>query len=267
MVNAKKSFLFVDAVNHYITRRIPTGLSRPDTELPRQFRFSPDGKSLLLDDGRELRISNAKWQKATAQKTAAQGVYKKCVWFDGCLSNAIISLDSPDGEISVNMSAKERAYPYEPGRVYSVILGIEVVAQKEEKTIHSLWKQNPDNPDYNEWIIWADYIGNEFFYIVTMENKGQILYIWRLSDGKRIHSIVNPFGKYVAVSADCKTAVSWSYNWDVYGSKDFWIWDITTKRLIRHFQNPDTIAAARFSPDGRILAIAGKHGTFTFWRV
>lgn len=260
------------------------------------FYWSPDSKWIRIENKAEDVLVNAisgKISKPTLQSFSKQQVEESMAQ-EGCglVANETCHTDSPDGKVSATVTVEWRPYPGtdgDRGNFYHIILDVNLYDKKSKKLLHRLWQRRKDDFRYTETIEQAKFVyGGEFFYALWRHNGSQSVDIWRVADGKPVLGVENLFGNVATVSADGKLAASWmdntigAYSQDccwVFDKKvnqnvrkletlkECWVWDTMTQKSIKKLQNPDDIVAVQFSPDGRTLAVGGRHGTLTLWRI
>jgi WD40 repeat protein len=261
------------------------------------FSWSPDSKRIRVENKSDdvlVDAASGRISKRPKQQFSKQQI-RELIAQDGCGLNAgdTCHTDSPDGKVSATVTVESRPYPGtdgDRGNFYYIILDVNLYDKKSKKLLHRLWTRREDDGQYSETIEQAKFVyGGKFFYALSLHNGSQTIHIWRVADGKKVLGTRNLFGRFATISSDGKIAASWMDNtiggydsneccWvldektnkrvkKLETLKECWVWDTATHKPIKKLQNPDEIAEVQFSPDGRTLAVGGKNGTLTLWRI
>jgi WD40 repeat protein len=245
------------------------------------FAWSPNGKQIsVLRASQQYILIDVKSRKVLAftKKTFAEKTSSRLDRFH-ILSDETTYLYSPDGKVFAKLRVEER-HPGWPDKQTgpshgNVITQIQLYDRKTKRLLHDLWLAS--GQDYlhggYEDIDTAQFLkGGKLFYALTSDGSGPKIRIWHIDSGKELQGIETrpskSFGNETIISHDAGIAASYPRTiLGAPGGKEIHLWNLKTGQLIRHLRNPDEVSHISFSPDNRTLAVGGKNGTLTLWRI
>ncbi len=252
------------------TWRVIKKIRTETSELSDPFLFAPDNKTIFLFDmksGIALDELSGEFTKYESKRFS----HTNTGW--GRISTNIRSdAVSPDGKIEVVPETEAIPYLNTPGQ-FDYITHSLSLSDRKGKTLNMLWIGT-----FHGMVMWTQFSNHGsliFAKIPAEDEKTTILHGWQVADGKEIITFPLPTDSSgsldeldMEISPDGKTAAAYSSRFSSNSaSKRMVFYDLKSHKLLRTVQNPDETLIAQYSPDGNYIAVGGKHGTLTLWRV
>lgn len=240
------------------------------------WEWSPDSKEIsVVSSYKQQTLINTQTRRiiGPTSKTFAK---QSASHVDDVVPDQTTTLDSPDGKYYAALRVETRPYPGADGekwgRTYHTITQINLHDKKSKKLLQKLWMPQ-DIPDDDQSIIYAHFLKQgKLLYVQTSHNGSARIQILHVINGQELQDIpANPPEDFIGetvISDDAALAVSFPQ--PMIGAQtgtDIIVWNIKTRQVIKRYRNPDSPWNARFSPDGTMLAVGGKRGTLTFYRL
>jgi WD40 repeat protein len=112
----------------------------------------------------------------------------------------------------------------------------------------------------HELAIWTPGFSADGRLMVTTGND-QTVRFWSLPDGRPVGAPL----RFQQIPSDAQLTADGRLAAVVFPPDTLELWDVRSRRLVRRVEVGDDLATARFSPDGRLIALAGFRGTAQVW--